>query len=408
MNIRELTIEEFRNFTNFNLLGNYCQTIEYAMLKAEEGYEYEIIGYVENENILAASLILYKKLGSFYYGYAPKGFLVDYSNLHFLKNFTNQLMDYYIKKNFAFIKINPEIAIGELNLKTQNVEYNINYKLIDNLLMCGYKRLKSNMNFEALLPRMNAIISLKDFNINNLSKNTRNKIKKGFRKGLTLEKVELDSIDILYEFVKNKKKKERNYYKNIYNIFNKTNSVDLFLVKIDYKKYLISTQREYNAELIRNNTLNEKLITNYSESTINSKMNSDRTLLSYKNDISEASKYLNTNTETFLAGAMIIKYDNRIIFEISGYDKNYKRFVPNYFLYYNILDYYKTAYDYADLNGITADMSKNNKYHGLNEFKLGFNPKAYEYIGEFDLLINEQAYNHLLKAGYLAKEFNKK
>ena len=38
---------------------------------------------------------------------------------------------------------------------------------------------------------------------------------------------------------------------------------------------------------------------------------------------------------------------------------------------------------------------------------MGFNPDVYEYIGEFDLVIDEKQYDKLLKSGLLAKEFNK-
>ena len=140
---------------------------------------------------------------------------------------------------------------------------------------------------------------------------------------------------------------------------------------------------------------------------INAKMNSDKSLLSYKNDIAEASKYLNENIDTYVAGAMVIKYDNRITIQISGFDKELKRYAANYFLYFAILAHYRGKYKYADLNGIVADFDKDNPYHGLNRFKLGFNPDVYEYIGEFDLVINESVYNHLLKSGILAKELNK-
>ena len=142
-------------------------------------------------------------------------------------------------------------------------------------------------------------------------------------------------------------------------------------------------------------------------SVINAKMQSDKALLAYKNDIAEASKYLNTNIETYVAGAIVIKYNNRITIQFSGFDRELKRYSANYFLYFAILAYYQQDFKYADLNGITADFDKNNPYHGLNRFKMGFNPDIYEYIGEFDLVINENTYNHLLKSGLLAKEFNK-
>lgn len=405
--IQEISIEEFNNFQKGMILSNFHQTLEYALFKAEDGYDYEYIAYLENGVILGASLIIFKKIGSITYGYAPRGFLIDYTNSYLLQNFTTKLKEYYQKKDVAFIKINPEIAIGKLNRKTMNIEYNENYICVNNLLNSGYTKLKNNMYFESLLPRINAIVSLKDFNLNSLSKNCRNKVKKGLRKGLVLEKKDYSELNILDKFIKNKRLVSNYYYNDLYNIFSKNNSIDLFLVKIDYKKFMLNAQNAYINELNKNNSLNEELLNNNTSSLINKKMNSDKTLLAYKNDITEASKNLNIAKETYIAGALVIKYKNRITIEISGYDKEYKRYVPNYFLYYAILDYYKNEYSYADLNGVTADFSMNSPYYGLNEFKLGFNPNIYEYIGEFDLVIDQVTYNRLLKNGLLAKEFNK-
>ena len=407
MNIKELTFSEFNEFASTHPLGNSYQTMNYALLKSEQGYEYEFIGYCENNTILAASLILYKKINNLYYGYAPRGFLIDYSNYYFLKNFTDQLIDYYDKKGFIFIKINPEIAIGKLNKTTNQIEYNDNYKVIDNLVKAGYTKLKSNIYFESLLPRFDAIVALNSCNSSSVSKNTRNKVKKAYRKGLHLELSDNKGIDILYEFVKNKRLKDAYYYKDQFNAYNQDDYIDLFLVSIDYKEFLINSQNAYSEELPRNYLLNEKIAYNFNPNVINTKMNSDHALLTYKNDITEASKRLNTPDKVYIAGALVIKYKNRIRFEITGFDKNYKRFAPNYFLHYAILDYYKDKYKYADLNGITGDFTKDNPYYGLNRFKMGFNPSIYEYIGEFDLVIDNKIYDILLRKGQLAKEFSK-
>lgn len=407
MYIKELSLEEFNRFVQNNIIGNFYQSVNYAMLKAEEGYEYEYIGLVDNTDIIGAALILYKRIGTTHYGYSPRGFLIDYSNPYLLETFTNLVKDYYKKKNFAFIKINPEIAIGKLNKHTLNFEYNENYNVINNLTRCGYKKLKSNMNFEALLPRINAIVNLEEMDIDKFAKNTRNKIKKGIRKGLVLEKADQSKIGILARFLKDNLNKDTYYYNDLYNVFNKTGDVDYFLVKVNYKDYLINSQNYYNYELHKNSLLNDKMLHKANTNIINAKMNSDKSLLSYKNDIAEASKYLNENIDTYVAGAMVIKYDNRITIQISGFDKELKRYAANYFLYFAILAHYRGKYKYADLNGIVADFDKDNPYHGLNRFKLGFNPDVYEYIGEFDLVINESVYNHLLKSGILAKELNK-
>lgn len=406
MFIREMSLAEFKEFANTHFIGNFHESINYALIKAEEGFEYEFIAYGADD-IVGAALILYKKIGSVYFGYSPRGFLIDYSNDYLLEDFTNKIKEYYKNRNFAFIKINPEIAIAKLNKDTMNFEYNENYKIIDMLTKNGYKKLKNNMNFEALLPRVNAIIKLDGYDYNNLSKNTRNKVKKGIRKGLILEKANIDKLNIFYKFIKNKINRDEYYYNDFYNVFSKTLDVDLMLVKVDYKAFLINAQEAYNEELRRNASFNNKLITNNNANAINAKMNSDKALLSYKNDIAEASKNLNTGLETYVAGALVIKHQNRVIIQISGFNKAMSRFSPNYFLYYALIKYYQQEYKYLDLNGITADLSKENHYYGLNRFKMGFNPDVYEYIGEFDLVIDEKQYEKLLKSGLLAKEFNK-
>lgn len=408
MYIKELTINEFTNYQKSHSLSSYHQTINYGILMAENTHDYDLIGYVDDNNtIYGASLIIIKKIGKYLYGYAPKGFLIDYSNEYLLKKFTDDIKNYYKRKGLVFIKINPEIAIGEINTKTFQVTYNQNNNITNILINCGYKKLKDNLYFESMLPRFNGFIKTKDFNINNVDKNTKNKIKKAIRKGLVFEKAEKKDLDIFYNFIKHKKEKSINEYKDFYTVFEKDNAVDLFLVKIDYNRFLINSQQAYEEELVKNNYYNELLIKSNNPKLINKKMNSDKTLLSYKNDILEATKGLQDNINHYIAGALVVKHNNKASIVMSGYDQAFKRFAPNYFLHYSIINYYLNNYDYIDLNGMTGDFTDNNPYNGLNRFKLGFNPKVYEFIGEFDLIIDELLYKTLLKSGFLAKEFNK-
>jgi len=410
MKIREISFMDFDNFAKDHPLGNYHQSSHYALLMSNHGYEYDYIGYLDDENVLkAATLILYKKIGyKQYYGYAPKGFLINYLDEELLKNFTRDLKDYYKQKGFTFIKINPEIAIGEITLNPYQVKYNQNVLIRSSLKNNGYLKLRDNIYFESILPRYNGIIYLPEYKYSDLKKNTKNKITQAKRKGLKLEKVNRDKLDELYKFIKAKKKRDKYYYNDYYNMFVKNNAVDLFLVSIDYESYLINTKETYEKELDNNALLNERLHNNSTEKNVNIKMNSDKALLKYKMDIIEATNGLRDNKKIYIAGAMVIKYKNRIHIVVSGYDKDYAYFNPNYFLHYSIIEYYKNDYTFLDLNGLTGDFTKNNPYNGLNEFKLGFKPKVYEFIGEYDLIINELNYKKLSRLGLLAKEFNKK
>ncbi len=410
MKIQEISFLQFDEFAINHNLSNYHQTSQYALLMSNHGYDYDYIGYVDdNNNIIAAALILSKKISlKDYYGYAPKGFLIDYLDEELIKNFTRDLKQYYRNKNFTFIKINPEIAIGEITLNPYQVRYNPNIMIRNILKNNGYIKLKDNLYFESLIPRFNGIVPLQNFNYNSLKKNTKNKITQAMRKGLKFEKVNRDQIDELYKFIKAKKKRDKFYYQDYYNMFAKNDAADIFLVSIDYKDYLINTKSAYENELEKNNTYNENLHKTATEKKINIKMNSDRTLLKYKTDIIEATNGLRENKKIYIAGAMTIKHKNRVHIVVSGYDKKYDRFNANHFLHYNILEYYKDEFSFVDLNGLTGDFSNSNPYYGLNQFKLGFNPKVYEFIGEYDLIINELKYSKLSHLGLLAKEFNKK
>ena len=183
--------------------------------------------------------------------------------------------------------------------------------------------------------------------------------------------------------------------------------IDVLLVSINPHEYLINSRRLYETEMEKNNIYNQKLKLVNTKRNINKKMMSDRKLLAYISDINLATNLSKKQEKVYIAGALVIRFQNRVHILISGYDKKYKSFDPNYFLHYSIIEYYKKNFDYLDLNGMTGNFEKNNPYYGLNQFKIGFQPKIYEFIGEFDLPINPKKYEKLRKSGTLAKLFNK-
>lgn len=410
MKLKNLSIFEFDDYSKNHPLGSYHQSSSYALMMSEQGFEYDLLGFVDdNGTIHAASLILYKKLGMFNrYGYAPKGFLIDYYDVNLLKDFTKALKKYYYKKNFAFIKINPEISIGTVDYKHKLVTYNKNQIIDSTLRGLNCRKLEGSIHFETKLPKYNAVQILKNTNLRTVSKNTRNKVNKGIRNGLTLIKGKRDDLDILFKFIKNKKDYPIYHYYNYYNAFSKNKDIDIFLVKINYEECLINLREKFEKENEKNALLIEKVMQNPSNENLKRKLDSDIVLSTYKDSIAIATKHLANNKEEYIAGAITIKYKNRINILISGYDLQYKRFCPNYFLHYKLIEYYKNDFDFMDLNGITGDFTNTNPYKGLDEFKLGFNPLTFEYIGEYDFIINDGLYKSMEQSGQLAKEFKRK
>jgi len=410
MKLRTLSIFEFDDFAKNHPLGSYHQTTSYALCASEQGYDYELVGLVDDDNkIKAASLILSKRIGMFNrYGYAPKGFLLDYFDPNIIQEFTKALTKRYYKKNFAFIKINPEISIGTIDFKNKVITYNRNQIIDSTLKGLNFRKLEGAKHFETKLPQFNAIQVLKNTNLKTISKNTRNKINKSIRNGLSLVKGTREDIETIYKFIKNKKDYPINHYYNYYNAFSKEDNIDIFLVQINFEECLVNLRERFEQEYEKNAILVDKVMQNPSEENLRRKLVSDNTLNTYRESITTATKYLAINKTAYIAGAITIKYKNRVNILISGYDMEFKKLCPNYFLHYKLIEYYKEDFDFMDLNGITGDFENTNPYKGLDEFKLGFNPLTFEYIGEYDFIINEGLYKSMEQSGQLAKEFNRK
>ena len=412
MTIKEINVNEFDSFANKHVLGSFYQTSNYGKLKEKEGYKALYIGAYDNSNLVGAFLLLSKSISlNVKYGYSPRGFLIDYFNKDIFKDFTDSIKKYFHKKGYAFIKIDPIIILNEVDKDGNKSLNSSTNELIITMEELGYKKLKDNIYFESMLPKYNPIVNLKTFSFNNLDAKLQKSINKISSKGLSLIKGDFYNINSLYELTKRKEDKESNYYKSMYKIFDENNLIDLFLVEVDYHEYLLNLQDDHETEATINEKINKIFQMDPTNKNIyNEKMLSDRKLYEINEEIAEVSKKIqNSIFKEYVAGALVVKHNNVASIYISGFDKFYNRLLPNHYLHYSIINYYKNeGLSFLDLNGITGDFTKNNPYKGLNDFKLSWNPKVYEYIGEFDLIINQTKYSLLWSSNKLQKEFEKK
>ena len=176
-----------------------------------QNYTSLFLGLIDNyERIVAASLILIEKEGIFKYAYAPKGFLIDYSNKELVEQFTNLIKEYLGKKKIMAIKINPMIIKSSYDYNTDSTRINPEFQnQMDFLKSLDYYHLGYNNLFEAFKPRYDAIIDLNKpitTLFGNMNKNFKNKIKSADRNGVRVVKGTSDQLDYLYEQVKNKYK----------------------------------------------------------------------------------------------------------------------------------------------------------------------------------------------------------
>lgn len=412
MSIEEINATTFSEFASKHVLKNFFQTKEYGELMSHSDFSVMYIGAYHKDILVAASLILYKTLSAnIKYGYAPRGFLVDFYNTDLLKAFTRKVKEFFLRRGFAFIKINPEITYSVIDFENKSKTINSkNKELIANLKELGYDKLKDNLYFESLLPKYTPVIYLPTYDFNNLDQNMVKNMRESEYKGIRLVSRGEEELEKFYSFVEDKKNKTITYYKYFYKTFKQSNMVDLLFAEVNYDIYVKYLQKEYIIEQENNDRINIEFNKNPNSADIyKRKTESDRNLDRISNDIAKTNLRMQENkTKEYLGAAFVVKYEGRVTIIITGNNNDFSSIDVKTFLFYKIIEEYKKAgYLYVDLYGITADFSDTNPYKKLNNFKLKFKPTTYEYIGEFDLIVNKPFHQLLWSTNKIQKEFYK-
>jgi peptidoglycan pentaglycine glycine transferase (the second and third glycine) len=376
----------------------------YAKVMIKFGYHAQFLGIVNEQNkLIGASLIIFKEVFmNNKIAYAPRGILFNYENGENLKELVEMLKKTLGKQGFMLLRIDPYIPLTIRDSEGNIINFNNKGNTItDNLTSAGFKYKGKNLYFETEKPRWEALVLLqKDLReiFAKLDKRTRNKIRKAQSHGVEIEKDIEKDVSKLYKFAGKKEKKPLSFYKEMCNKFG--DDIDIYYAKLNTETFLINSRRnyekevEYNeslAEQVQNINLDEKERNNY----LNKKMESDKLITSYKNNLLASTDLLKNNPDGLvIAAAMVIKYDNAAYLFTEGIDDDYGYINANYLLKWQLItDYNNQGYKYLNLNAIVGEFENQNEYSGLNEAKLGFNTTVTEYIGEFDVILNNFSYN---------------
>ena len=400
MKIITLSGKQFNEYAKKHKYRSYYQTVEYGKLSKLDGYDYHLLGFLNNSNeLVGATMILFKKVFLNYkIGYSPYGFLLDYTDSDFIEEMTKKLRILLFKQHFLYIKLNPNIECSRRSKNGNIISYNHEINDIIEILQNNNYIHKGFTNyFEDNKPRWNAVLKLTASNEKlylKLSKQIRNKINKAEKCGIEIKELEdLNDLNIFYQFIKRKHKKSLKYYETLLKTFNNSK---VYMAILNTRKYLKNSQDNYEHDLLENEKLNSKLETLSKKradinKTLTKKMESDKLLeISHKHLLSATKLYSKYPDNIYIAGMLVIEDKDGSNLIIEGYDKKYKDFDPNYLLKWEyIKKLNKASKKYFNLNGIVGEFKGVNKYSGLNEAKLGYGAEAIEYIGEFDLIINK-------------------
>ena len=407
MKIVALTKEEFDNFAYHHKYSTYYQNSAYAETSRYEGLNTFYIGFVQDNELVGVTLFLHKTIYLYYkYAYAPRGFLIDYTDSKLVKNVTMGLINLLKKQHYAFIKIDPPIICSERDNKGNIIYFsNTINQILDTLKSNSYIHMGFNKYFENYKPRLNAFVNLTydlEKIYSNITNEVKEKIENSVKSGLEISLDTTGNIDELYKFIgtKNKKRRKR-YYQGMYNNFSRNNAIDIFFVNINTDKYLSNMKRNYDLEAIKNDELasmvqDMSIASSQKQLILNDKMKSDERLNFYKNELIYATNLSRNHPDYFTIGAgFTIKHNNGVELIIDSYLDEYLKFNPRYVFIWELIKKYKNeGFMYINLNGVVGNFSKDKlgKYKNLNDPKLSFNSTIIEYIGEFDLVINDRIY----------------
>lgn len=320
--IDNLKVEEFDGFAYNHQLNSIFQSSKWA--KTKNNWQAEYVGVLENGKLVAASLILLRKLpGGLKFAYLPRGPLMDYNNLSLVSFFFTNLKKQLKNDNVILAKFDPNIIYAQLNFNDKNEVRNLkDDKLIETIVRsfiihCGYTLSIK----DSIQPRIQLDICTENFDNIILSK-TMKKIRASKNKGVIVKNVKHNVEDLI--------------------------------------KMINHTQDRHHINL-RNKSYFTNLINNFG------------------NDACIFSAYYEEN---LISSCLLVKCKDTCEILYSGYDDNYKKYNSTYLLRYEAIKFAKeSGCKYFSFGGVEGSLDD-----GLTTFKSSFNPTIKLFIGEFDIL----------------------
>jgi lipid II:glycine glycyltransferase (peptidoglycan interpeptide bridge formation enzyme) len=416
MRIVTLSKEEFDDYAIKHEYGSYFQTSNYAILKAKlENYEIHYLGFKDNNELIGASMLVYKELfWGYKFAYAPRGLLIDYSNLSVCNEIANGLRKLLKKQKFIFIKLDPPIIYRKYDMEGNvEIDSESSKEILRSFKKNGFNHMGFNIYNENMLPRFYAYSKL-DSNpqilFRSFTKERQDEITLDQKKAIIVSLDKENSIDNFLDITSSVYKgRTARYMKMLFRTFDSTDDATIFYTILDTKKYTENINKLYNDEVEVNNNLKGIIATADSKKynmqlVINDKMASDKRLAELKTNLDNSLKLIRSSPNGDVIGATLAISSGKGVSIVANYiDPAYKNLNASPLTIYEIMKYYgKKGYSYIDLGSVPGEFDKTGKYYSVIRGKSGFNSSIIEYIGEFDLVINSfiyQFYKSKLRRG---------
>lgn len=385
MKIIELTETQFKNYSTMHSSRNYFQTVEYA--NTRPSYQKLYLGFISegNNTLMGAVLILENNVGKFKTGIVNGGFLIDYDNDNLFKDFITNLKNYLKSKKYVYVEVSNRTTYKIFDKQGKVLYYDNNIiKILDEL---SFVKTNKFINREVVIEtEKTPNETYKMFN-----SNTKRNINLALQRAISIYKDENNNIDTLLNLTKDSNAEE---IKTLLKNFNtKNNTAEIYFAKIDPEQWVNNYRFLLKEEEKNNDRLNSILQdpkTKKSNSLITKKMQSDKLIIKYNQEIIKATNIYTKYPDGAIIGAVLIIKNNReVYFLYEGYNKDLQDFYSSHLIKWEIIKKYLTL-GYKIIN--FGNIKNMNKTNGDYLFKMGFGGKVYEYIGTYDLIVNKWLY----------------
>lgn len=424
----EINSSEIDKFNESDRKGHIFQTSYWAELKKDWKKKF-IAGYDNDNNIVITATILLRKAPYInkYMGYIPRSFTCDYNNKKLLIEFTEYLREFAKKNNISFITIDPDIHLKENEealsegTEIKNFLKSLGYKNTDSK---NFEAIQPNFVFRLPLPTEGNKMDIKKAVFKKFSSKTRYNIKVAEERGLSVEVYDKetlneDVLDRFHEIMVTTGKRDnflvrhREYFKDMIDYLYP--HCRLYMVKYSYENDFnrlsekLNKQEEAKTKAINKiEELKVKLDAETDEdkkSRIEKKLNdqdkrlkeAERQIEGFKKKISDIEPF--KGQEIYLSGSIYLYYGNKAWYLYGASENILRDTMPNFAMQWSMIcDSIDLGCDVYDFRGVSGDLNPENPLYGLYKFKKGFNGNFVEFIGEFDIVIDNGIYTLYKKA----------
>lgn len=424
----EINSSEIDKFNESDRKGHIFQTSYWAELKKDWKKKF-IAGYDNDNNIVITATILLRKAPYInkYMGYIPRSFTCDYNNKKLLIEFTEYLREFAKKNNISFITIDPDIHLKENEealsegTEIKNFLKSLGYKNTDSK---NFEAIQPNFVFRLPLPTEGNKMDIKKAVFKKFSSKTRYNIKVAEERGLSVEVYDKetlneDVLDRFHEIMVTTGKRDnflvrhREYFKDMIDYLYP--HCRLYMVKYSYENDFNRLSEKLNKqEEAKTNAINKieelkvKLDAETDEdkkSRIEKKLNdqdkrlkeAERQIEGFKKKISDIEPF--KGQEIYLSGSIYLYYGNKAWYLYGASENILRDTMPNFAMQWSMIcDSIDLGCDVYDFRGVSGDLNPENPLYGLYKFKKGFNGNFVEFIGEFDIVVDNGIYTLYKKA----------